>query len=97
MGHIDTIINTLRDVKAELTTKYYVNSIGVFGSAVRDDFSPATSDVDIIVDFSKPVGIEFIDLAEYLETKIKRKIDLVSRNGIKNKYFKEIESEIIYV
>jgi len=91
------IIDSLKKIKPELSAKYSVCSIGLFGSVVRDDFSPATSDVDIIVDFSKPIGIEFIDLAEYLESIIKRKIDLVSKNGIKDKYFRQIESEIIYV
>jgi hypothetical protein len=91
------IIDSLKKIKPELSAKYSVSSIGLFGSVVRDDFSPATSDVDIIVDFSKPIGIEFIDLAEYLESIIKIKIDLVSKNGIKDKYFRQIESEIIYV
>lgn len=77
--------------------KYSISSIGLFGSVVRNDFSPTTSDIDIIVDFSKPIGVEFIDLADYLEQKIKRKIDLVSRNGIKQKYYQAIESDIIYV
>lgn len=97
MTYLDTIIDTLKAAKPELTSKYYVNSIGIFGSAVRDDYSPGNSDIDIIVDFSQPIGIEFVDLAEYLEDKIKWKIDLVSKNGIKGKYFKEIEPEIIYV
>ncbi len=93
----ETIIDSLKKIKPELTAKYSVSSIGLFGSIVRDDFSPITSDVDIIVDFSKPIGIEFIDLVEYLEFVIQRKVDLVSRNGIKAKYFSQIESEIKYV
>ena len=90
---IKTILTKL---KAELADKFYVKSIGLFGSVVRDDFTPQ-SDIDIIVDFSKPVGIEFIDLANYLELKLQKKIDLVSKNGIKERYFKMIEGEIIYV
>ena len=74
-----------------------MNSIGLFGSIVRDDFSELKSDVDILVEFSKPIGLEFIDLAEFLELKIKRKIDLVSKAGVKNKYLTQIENEIIYV
>jgi predicted nucleotidyltransferase len=77
-------------------TKYNVHIIELFGSVVRDDFS-AQSDIDIIVDFSKPVGIEFIDLGNYIESKLKMKVDLVSKNGIKERYFKSIESEIVYV
>ncbi len=97
MNMSQQIIELLKKIKPDLTDKYAVRSIGLFGSVVRDDFSFSGSDVDIIVDFSRPVGIEFIDLAEYLESVIKRKVDLVSKNGIKEKYFKQIESQIVYV
>jgi uncharacterized protein len=79
-----------------LSEKYHVNTLGLFGSVVRDDFN-AESDIDIVVDFSQPIGIEFIDLANDLEKLLKRKVDLVSKNGIKPKYFEEIQPEIIYV
>ncbi|MCX6291519.1 MAG: nucleotidyltransferase family protein [Bacteroidetes bacterium] len=97
MTQFESIFSTIQKLKPELIRKYGVSSIGLFGSIVRDDFSPGKSDIDIIVDFSKPIGIEFIDLAEFLETTFRRKIDLVSKNGIKNKYFQEIEKEIVYV
>ena len=80
-----------------LVDKYHISSIGLFGSVVRDDFSPTQSDIDIIVDFSQPVGIEFIDVAELLEQTLKKKVDLVSKNGIKDKYYAQIEPEIVYV
>ena len=73
-----------------------MNTIGLFGSVVRDDFTNE-SDIDIVVDFSKPIGIEFIDLAYELEAIFKRKVDLVSLDGIKPKYMRVIEPEIIYV
>jgi uncharacterized protein len=63
---------------------------------VRDDFS-ASSDIDIIVDFSQPIGIEFVDMAEYIEEMLQKKVDLVSRKGVRDKYFKAIEQEIVYV
>jgi uncharacterized protein len=86
----------IEQLKPELAQKFNVNSIGLFGSIVRDDFS-TISDIDIIVDFSKPIGIEFIDLAEFFEHRLNRKIDLVSKNGVKEKYYKAIEQEIVYV
>lgn len=86
----------LSQLKPELQAKYHVSSIGLFGSIVRDDFKES-SDIDIIVDFAKPIGIEFIDLAEYMEKKLNKPVDLVSKNGIKDAYFKAIEPEIIYV
>jgi predicted nucleotidyltransferase len=97
MTQLEAIKSLLVQLKPVLIEKYSISTIGLFGSVVRDDFSPSTSDIDIIVDFSKPVGIEFIDLADYLEQQIKRKVDLVSRKGIKQKYFQAIESDIVYV
>ncbi len=96
MTDLDTIKQILTQLKPELTDKYHVSSIGLFGSVVRDDFSPS-SDIDIIVDFSQPIGIEFIDLADLIEKKLNKTVDLVSKNGVKQKYYRTIESEIIYV
>jgi uncharacterized protein len=96
MGQLAKIKMELERIKPELAQRFHVQSIGLFGSVVRDDFS-AESDIDIIVDFSRPVGIEFIDLANYMEKQLQKKIDLVSRNGVKDKYFKAIEEEIVYV
>ncbi|MGN7719260.1 nucleotidyltransferase family protein [Chitinophaga sp. 22620] len=96
MIQLNSIKKVLFELKPELVEKYHVNLIGLFGSVVRDDFR-SSSDIDIIVDFSGPVGIEFIDLADFLEKRLKRPVDLVSKNGIKEKYYKEIEPEIVYV
>jgi predicted nucleotidyltransferase len=97
MSYLENIKTGLENLKPELSTKFHVNTIGLFGSIVRNDFSPATSDIDIVVDFSQPIGVEFIDLANYLENKFHRKIDLVSRRGIKPRYYSEIEKNIVYV
>jgi predicted nucleotidyltransferase len=97
MSYREEIQERLKLLKPELSAKFHVSAIGLFGSIVRDDFSPEKSDIDIIVDFSQPVGIEFIDLANYLENKFRRKIDLVSRGGIKSRYYSAIEKEIVYV
>ena len=96
MLKLATIKNILLQLKPELVEKYHISSIGLFGSVVRDDFSEG-SDIDIIVDFSKPIGIEFIELADYLESKLDKNIDLVSKKGIKQNYLRAIEPEIIYV
>ncbi|MFI5160357.1 MAG: nucleotidyltransferase family protein [Sphingobacteriales bacterium] len=87
---------TLHQLKPELSQKYAVDTLGLFGSIVRDDFTE-NSDIDIIVTFNRPVGIEFIDLANELEFKLKRKVDLVSRGGVKPKYLEVIDPQIIYV
>jgi predicted nucleotidyltransferase len=96
MVQLAEIKQLLEQMKPELAQKFHVRSIGLFGFIVRDDFS-SSSDIDIIVDFNQQVGIEFIDLAYYMEQRLHTKVDLVSRNGVKDKYLKAIEQEIVYV
>jgi len=96
MTDLRSIKNSLSALKPEMQQRFFVNSIGLFGSVVRDDFK-VFIDVDIFVDFTRPVGIEFVDLANFIESKLNKKIDLVSRNGVKKKYFEQIESQIVYV
>ena len=96
MKQLSAILTILTQLKPELIEKYHVSSIGLFGSIVRDDFKAATSDVDIIVDFSQQVGVEFIDLADFIEHKLKLPVDLVSKKGVKERYFRQIEHEIVY-
>jgi len=96
MSQLTKIKNILTLLKPELELKYPIASLGLFGSVVRDDFT-SKSDIDIIVTFNRPVGVEFIDLANELENRLNRKVDLVSKNGIKEKYYRIIEPQIIYV
>ena len=90
------ITKTLKDNKLDLLTRYHLTSIGIFGSFTREDFQE-DSDIDILIDYDKPMGIEFVDLADELEKILKRKIDLVSKNGVKPKYYQEIQKDLIYV
>jgi hypothetical protein len=85
----------LSNLKPTLIKRFSVSSIGLFGSYARNEQNE-DSDIDILVDFIKPVGIEFVDLAEFLEESLKAKVDLVSLNGIKPKYLSAIKSEIVY-
>jgi hypothetical protein len=90
------IKETLKNNKARLVTKYGLSDIAIFGSYGRGQ-QTANSDIDILVDFEKPIGIEFIDLADELEKLLGTKVDLVSRNGIKPDYFNSIETDLKYV
>jgi predicted nucleotidyltransferase len=55
VSYLSTIQDKLHQIKPQLSEKYHVNSIGLFGSIVRNDFKPE-SDIDILVDFSQPIG-----------------------------------------
>ena len=53
--------------------------------------------MDLLVEFNGMIGIRFVDLAEELEGKLGMKVDLVSRKGVKDSYFKEISKDLINV
>lgn len=96
MNYLSSIRKKLKQVKPHLVSKYHIDTLGLFGSIVRSDFT-AKSDIDILVDFSRPIGVEFIDLANELESILNRSVDLVSKAGIKPGNFREIQPEILYV
>jgi hypothetical protein len=51
----------------------------------------------LLVDFSDSFGIRFVDLADEIESLLGISVDLVSRNGIKEQYYKAIEADLIHV
>ncbi len=91
----DWILDVIRRVKPSLQQKYGVKSIGLFGSFAREE-ATTESDIDLLVEFDRPIGIEFVDLADEIELILQRKVDLVSRNGVKKPYLKEIEKDLLY-
>jgi predicted nucleotidyltransferase len=86
----------LSSIKQELANRFGVSAIGLFGSVTRDDFTDK-SDIDILVDFSRPIGMEFFTLADFLEFRLKRKVDLITREGIKPRYLEAIKDDLVYV
>lgn len=81
----------------QLKTKYPIETLALFGSVLRNDFVPGKSDVDILVDFNGSIGIEFIDLADELETLVKTKVDLVTKGGLSKKHWEYLKERIQYV
>ena len=82
--------------KDRLGSRYGLSSIGIFGSYARNE-QREDSDLDLLVEFSKPVGLEFIDLADELEDLLHLKVDLVSKAGVSSRYLPHIEKDILYV
>jgi len=96
MKSLEDIIIIISKNKDELSLKYGLKDIAIFGSYSQGQYN-ASSDIDILVDFNKPIGIEFIDLAIELEKILNHKVDLVSKNGVKPQYFQSIEKDLTYV
>ena len=96
MNTLDYIKADLSSMKVELNKRFGVSALGLFGSVTREDFTDK-SDIDILVDFSRPIGMEFFTLADLLESRLHRKVDLITLDGIKPRYFEAIKEDLIYV
>jgi uncharacterized protein len=73
-----------------------VEQLGYFGSFATGD-QTNDSDLDILVEFSKPLGWEFFDLKSDLEKEFQRKVDLVSVKALKNQLRDIILKQTIFV
>lgn len=100
MSYLDDVIAKLTQQYPYLSTEFGINRIGVFGSIAKQTDNKE-SDLDIVVEFDKPLGLRFMTLAAYMEKLFGRKVDILTRNGIRNirvkKVATDIEKDIIYV
>ena len=90
------ILNKLHDLKPTLYRDYSVKQIGLFGSFSDDTYSE-DSDIDLLVEFEKPIGWKYLSLEIYLETIFGRKIDLVTKNALKEQIKDRILNQVKYV
>jgi hypothetical protein len=90
------ILTKLKELKPILYRNYSVKEIGLFGSFSEGDFSEE-SDIDILVELEKPIGWKFFSLELYLEQIFKRKIDLVTKNALKDQIKDNILNQVNYV
>ena len=89
-------ITAHREEIAELCRTHHVRRFSVFGSAVRDDFDPENSDVDVRVEFAPEALDDYIHhihtLHDSLVAMFGRKVDLLTTPTISNRFFrKELE------
>jgi predicted nucleotidyltransferase len=80
-----------------LREKYGVEGILLYGSFAKGN-PKKTSDVDILVDIRKPIGLGFVALAELLEDKLGRKVDIATlahyKRSFGNPRYKHIAEDI---
>lgn len=89
------IIQKIQSHQAEIAN-LGVKSLAIFGSVARNE-AQFDSDVDILVEFSRPIGLfDFISVKEYLETLLDCPVDLVTPDAIRPAMKAKILSEAIY-
>ncbi len=76
-----------------LCRRFGVRRLELFGSAARDDFDEATSDLDLLVELEPPSGMGYSDayfgFREAVAARFRRPVDLVSLRSLRNPYFIE--------
>jgi predicted nucleotidyltransferase len=70
--------------------------MAVFGSYSRGD-EAKNSDVDILVELNGKIGFDFLRLNYEIEDLLNKKVDLISKRGLKQAFINQIEPELIYV
>ncbi|QSF48489.1 nucleotidyltransferase family protein [Thermosynechococcus sp. GLH187] len=88
------VINTLEN-RRESLKKFAVKTLQLFGSVARDE-AHAESDVDLLVEFERPVGLfTFIELKEYLEEILNCSVDLGTPQSLRSTLREEVLKEAI--
>jgi predicted nucleotidyltransferase len=90
------ILNILQAHRSEINA-FGVQSLMMFGSVARDE-ARRDSDVDLLVEFSRPIGLfRFIELQEYLESILGCKVDLGTPRSLKPRLRERVLKEVIHV
>ena len=88
------------DTIAEFCKRNHIRRMALFGSVIRDDFTPE-SDIDVLVEFApgRTPGLEFFNMERALSEIMGRKVDLNTAGWLSSYFRQEVldEAEEIYV
>ena len=95
---LEEIEAILRKHKEELRERFGVSSIAIFGSYARGE-ETELSDVDILVEFERPIGWEIVDLRDYLKELLGLPVDLITKNAAMSRrgLWEHIKEDLVYV
>ena len=98
MRTLKEIKDTLAAHEEEIRKRYGVVILGIFGSYARGEQNEP-SDIDILVELEKPIGLKFFELWDELEKLLGVKVDLLTIRAVKQKpnLWKSIEEDVVYV
>jgi predicted nucleotidyltransferase len=90
-----SVVQRIAGMRLELSERFTVKRIGVFGSFARDDAGPE-SDEDIVVELTEPTFDHYMDLKFRLEDVLKRPVDLIMADTVKPRLKPIIDQEVVY-
>lgn len=90
----------LREQYPYLASEYGVSRIGLFGSYAKGQ-PDEDSDIDIVAEFGRPIGLKFVEFVEHLERVLGKRADVLTPAGIagirSKRIMKDISESIVYV
>lgn len=96
----EEVAEILRQKQQYLASEYGVTRIGIFGSCAKGTSGQA-SDVDLLLEFARPIGLRFIELVDYLESLLGTRVDVLTPAGLRAiriaHIAQEIEKSLVYV
>ena len=93
----NVVLQLLKQKNAELTNQFGVKTLLLFGSVARDE-ATSKSDVDLLVEFNRPVGyFGLFALQDYLEKLLGCPVDLGTPDSLKPNIRERVTKELIRV
>jgi len=90
------ILRRLTNLKPDLKKKYKVKELGLFGSYANGE-PQEFSDIDILADFEEGADLfDFIGLSLFLEEVFKCKVDVVTKNALREEFKDNILKTVIF-
>lgn len=91
----ETTLQKLRELAPQLRERG-VRRADLFGSVARGD-AGETSDIDLLVELSQPMGFEFFALEEFLSKAMGRNVELSTRAGMRPRVLAAAEEDLVRV
>lgn len=90
-----------QDKISDFCLRWKVAELCLFGSVLRDDFDPESSDVDVLIEFLPGAGLDFFELLEMndeLATLFGRPVDLVTKRSLNPRLRESVltSSQVVY-
>lgn len=93
----DELMSLLRQQLPELTRRFDLKKLAVFGSAARNELR-ADSDIDVLVEFHSPATLErYMGVKFFLKELLARPVDLVTEKGLRPEFRPTVEGELLVV
>ena len=89
----ETLEQLLQQHQAHFAAKYGLKKLALFGSYALGK-PTETSDVDLLVEFDRPIGLRFMEFADELEGVLGQKVDLLTEAGLRKMRSAEVSAEI---